>query len=201
MKVVVDANKVVLDDIVVRVNSTRFVKNNVGLIPRLTSNTVTNKEFTVTASHTLNDVWKVFNTTMGYFSNTGVAINDGGRYVQPVYIQIKLPTATRIHKIALKARSDSERIKSWSLQAKNEDGVTHTLYIPNVHIDRAEDRYVGATVKYFDIPLNSALNYLFYSLLIDGVYSRVSSLTYFQIYSLDEVIEMPISSDGSNINV
>ena len=98
-------------------------------------------------------------------------------------------------------RSDSERIKSWSLQAKNEDGVTHTIYNPNVHIDRAEDRYVGATVKYFDIPLSSALNYLYYSLLIDGVDSRVSSLTYFQIYSLDEVIEMPISSDGSYINV
>ena len=67
LKVVVDDNKVVLDDIVVRVNSTRFVKNNVGLIPRLTSNTVTNKEFTVTASHNLNDVWKVFNTTMDTF--------------------------------------------------------------------------------------------------------------------------------------
>ena len=64
----------------------------------------------------------------------------------------------------------------------------------------AEDRYIGATVKYFDIPLSLALNYLYYSLLIDGVDSRVSSLTYFQIYSLDEVIEMPISSDGSYIN-
>ena len=59
--------------------------------------------------------------------------------------------------------------------------------------------YVGATVKYFDIPSSLALNYLYYSLLIDGVDSRISNLTYFQIYSLDEVIEMPISSDGSYI--
>ena len=66
---------------------------------------------------------------------------------------------------------------------------------------RAEDRYVGATVKYFDIPLSSALNYLYYALVIDGVDSRMSNLTYFQIYSFDEVIEMPISSDGSYINV
>ena len=73
-------------------------------------------------------------------------------------IQIKLPTATRIHKIiALKARSDSERIKSWSLQAKNEDDVAHTIYNPVVHADRVEDRYIGATVKYFDIPLSLAL--------------------------------------------
>ena len=198
LKVVVDANKIVLDDIVARTNSTRFVKNNVGLVPRLTSNT--NKEFIVTASHNANDAWKVFNSTTGYFWSPGVAV-EAGRYVQQVSIQIKLPTATRIHKIGLKARSDSERIKSWSLQAKNEDDVTHTIFNPNVHTDRVVDRYIGATVKYFDIPSTLALNYLYYSLLIDGVDSRLSNLTYFQIYSLDEVIEMPISSDGSYINV
>ena len=59
----------------------------------------------------------------------------------------------------------------------------HTIYNPNVHSDRAEDKYIGATVKYFDIPLSSALNYLYYSLLIDRVDSRISNLTYFQIYS------------------
>ena len=175
------------------------MKNNVGLIPRLTSNT--NKEFIITASHNANDAYKVFNSTSGYFWNPGVAVDDGGRYVQQVSIQIKLPTATRIHKIALKAKSDSERIKSWLLKAKNEDGLYHTIYNPNVHSDRTEDRYIGATVKYFDIPLSIALNYLYYSLEIVQVDSRISSLTYFQIYSLDEVIGMPISSDGSYINV
>jgi hypothetical protein len=201
LKVVVDANKIITDDLVARFNTTRFVKNNVGLVPRLTSNTVTNKEFTVIASHNVNDVWKVFNSTMGYFWNPGVAVDDGGRYVQQVSIQIKLPTATRIHKIALKAKSDSDRIKSWLLKAKNEDGIVRTIYNPNVHNDRAEDRYIGATVKNFDIPLSLALNYLYYSLEIVQVDSRMSSLTYFQIYTLDEVIEMPLSSDGSYINV
>ena len=56
-------------------------------------------------------------------------------------------------------------------------------------------------MKYFDIPLSSALNYLYYSLLKDGVDMRLSNLTYSQIYSLDEVTEMPISSDNSYINV
>ena len=69
-----------------------------------------------------------------------------------------------------------------------------------MHITYAEERYICLTVKYFDIPLRSALRYLYYTLLIDGVDSRVSSLTHFQIYLLDEVIEMPISSDGSYIN-
>ena len=115
-----------------------------------------------------------------------------------------MPTATRIHKFGLKAKSDSERIKSWSLQATNADGIGHTIYNPNVHSDhsdRTEDRYIGATVKYFDIPLSLASNYLYYSLLIDRVDSQASSLTYFQLYSLDEVVEMPISTDGSYINV
>ena len=198
LKVVVDANKRTTDDLISRVNSTRFVKNNVGLVPRLTSNT--NKEFTLTASHNANDAWKVFNLNTTYYWNPGVAV-DEGRYAAQVHIQIKLPTAMRIHKFGLRAKSDSEQIKSWLLRAKNEDGVFHTIYNPSVHSDRAEDRYVGATVKYFDIPLSSALNYLYYALVIDGVDSRMSNLTYFQIYSFDEVIEMPISSDGSYINV
>ena len=198
LKIVVDANKIITDDLVARVNSTRFVKNNVGLIPRLTSST--NKEFTVIASNNANDAWRVFNISTGYFWNPGVSVLDG-RYVSQVYIQIKLPTATRIHKFGLKAKSDSERIKSWSLQAKNADGIVHTIYNPNVHTDRTEDRYIGATVKYFDIPLSLASNYLYYSLLIDRVDSQASSLTYFQLYSLDEVVEMPISTDGSYINV
>ena len=198
LKIVVDANKIITDDLVARVNSTRFVKNNVGLIPRLTSST--NKEFTVIASNNANDAWRVFNISTGYFWNPGVSVLDG-RYVAQVYIQIKLPTATRIHKFGLKARSHSERINSWSLHAKNADGRVHTIYNPNIHTDRTEDRYIGGTVKYFDIPLSLALNYLYYSLVIDRVDSQASSLTYFQIYSLDEVIEMPISTDGSYINV
>ena len=74
-----------------------------------------------------------FQFNKGIFWNPGVALDDGGRYVQQVSIQIKLPTATKIHKIALKAKSDSERIKSWLLKAKNEDGIVRTIYNPNVH--------------------------------------------------------------------
>ena len=75
IEVVVDANRIITDDLVARINTTRFVKNNVGLIPRLTSNT--NKDFTVTASHNANDEWKVFYSTTGYFWNSGVAVDEG----------------------------------------------------------------------------------------------------------------------------
>ena len=37
LKIVVDANKFITDDLVARINTTRFVKNNVGIVPRLTA--------------------------------------------------------------------------------------------------------------------------------------------------------------------
>ena len=92
----VDANKIVTDDLVARVNRTRFVKNNVGLIPQLNSNV---KEFTVTASHNANDAWKVFTSTTGYYWNSGVLVNEG-RYVQQISIQMKLPTVSEPDQIA-----------------------------------------------------------------------------------------------------
>ena len=93
--------------------------------------------------------------------------------MQQVSIQIKLLTATRIHKIALKARSDSERIKSWSLQAKNEDGVTHTIYNTNVHTDRVEDRYIGATVKYFRYSVEFSIK--LFALFVTDRWSRLTN--------------------------
>ena len=85
LKIVVDANEIITDDLVSRINTTRFVKNNVGLIPRLTSNTVTNKEFTVTASHNVNDVCKVFQYNNGillesWSSGRGRSIRATGFY-------------------------------------------------------------------------------------------------------------------------
>ena len=54
---------------------------------------------------------------------------------------------------------------------------------------------------YFDMSLRLALNYTYVIFFaIDGVDSGISNLTYFYIYSFDEIIEMPISSDGSYIN-
>ena len=198
LKVVVDANKFITDDLVARVNTTRFVKNNVGIVPRLTSNT--NKEFTVTASHNVNDSWKVFNLNTTYYWNPGVQVDEQGELLTPIYIQIKLPTAMRIHRFGLRTKSDTDKIKRWLLQGKNEDGLYRVVYNPGAHMMNAEDRYIAGTVKYFDVPLRTALSYQYYSLQITGVDSRNSYLSYFQLFSLDEVIETPISSDGSYIN-
>ena len=198
LKVVVDANKLITDDLVSRINTRRFVKNNVGIVPRLTSNT--NKEFTITASHNVNDAWKVFNLNTTYYWNSGVHADEQGQFLSSIYIQIKLPTATRIHRFGLRTKSDTDKIKRWLLCGRNENGYLHSMYNPNTLITNVEDRYITGTVKYFDVPLRAALSYRYYHLEILEVDSRNSHLSYFQLFSLDEIIEMPVSSDGSYIS-
>ena len=198
LKIVVDATKFITDDLVARINTTRFVKNNVGLVPRLTA--TPSKEFTATATHNSNDAWKVFNAST-YYWNPGVHVDEQGEFLTPVSIQIRLPTATRIHRFGLRTRSDTDKIKRWLLQGKNEDGSYRIVYNPQVHFTNSEDRFIGGTVKYFDVPFRTSVSYQYYSLEITEVNSRNCFLNYFQLFSLDEVIEMPISSDGSYINV
>ena len=160
----------------------------------------TNKEFTVTASHNANDAWKVFNLNTTYYWNPGVHVDEQGQFLTSLYIQRKLPTATRIHRFGLRAKSDTDKIKRWLLCGKSKDrGYLHTMYNPNTHFTNVEDRYIAGTVKYFDVPLRAALSYQYYHLEILEVDSRNSHLNYFQLFSLDEIIEMPVSSDGSYI--
>ena len=199
LKIVVDANKFITDDLVARINTTRFVKNNVGIVPRLSA--TSSKEFTATATHNSNDAWKVFNASTTYYWNPGVNVNEQGEYLTPVSIQIRLPTATRIHRFGLRTRSETENIKRWLLQGKNENESYRIVYNPNVHFTNSEDRIIGGTVKYFDVPFVTSLSYQYYSLNIFEVNSRNCFLNYFQLFSLDEVMEMPSSSDGSYINV
>ena len=198
LKIVVDATKFITDDLVARINTTRFVKNNVGLVPRLTA--TPSKEFTAIATHNSNDAWKVFNAST-YYWNPGVHVDEQGEFLTPVSIQIRLPTATRIHRFGLRTRSDTDKIKRWLLQGKNEDGSYRIVYNPQVHFTNSEDRFIGGTVKYFDVPSRTAVSYQYYSLEITEVNSRNCFLNYFKLFSLDEVIEMPIFSDGSYINV
>ena len=117
LQTVFDSNKIITDDLVSRFNATRFIKNNVGLIPRLSANT--NKDFIVTASHNANDAWKVFNSTTGYYWNSGVNVDAQGALLQPISIEIKLPSATRIHRIGLRTRSDTDKIRLWTFHGRN----------------------------------------------------------------------------------
>ena len=104
-----EANGSIVDNLVTRVNMSRFIRNNVGLIPTLNSST--NKTgFNVTASHNADTAWNVFNSSPGSFWTAGIDTDSEGAYTVPVYLQIKLPVATRIFRIGLRARSDTQRI-------------------------------------------------------------------------------------------
>ena len=57
----------------------RFIRNNVGLIPTLNSSA--NKTgFTVTASHNADTAWKVFNSTPASYWTAGIPPDSEGTY-------------------------------------------------------------------------------------------------------------------------
>ena len=198
LKTDVNDTKMAVNNITSRVSRTRLVKNNVGLVPRLSANS--SKKFTATASHNSNDAWKVFTASTAYFWNAGVNVDEQGKFVPPISIEIQLPRPTRIHRFGLRTRSNADRIKVWTLRCKNVDGILHLVNNPIAHITNLEDRYIGGAVKYFEVPISTALSYSHYILEISAADNRNSHLNYFQLYSLDEIIEMPILSDGSYIN-
>ena len=125
----VEANKLIMDNLVTKVNMSRFIRNNVGLIPTLYSST--NKTgFIVTASHNADTAWKVFNSTLGSYWTPGISPDSEGTYTNRVYLQIKLPVATRIFRIGLKATSDTFKILEWELRGSNDGGIGSRIYKP-----------------------------------------------------------------------
>ena len=62
LRSLVEANRSIMENLVTRLNMSRYIRNNVGLIPTLKSST--NKTgFIVTASHNADTAWNVFNST------------------------------------------------------------------------------------------------------------------------------------------
>ena len=186
LRSLVEANRSMMENLVTRLNMSRYIRNNVGLIPTLNSSA--NKTgFTVTASHNADTAWKVFNSTPASYWTAGIPPDSEGTYTQLVYLQIKLPVATRIFRIGLRARSDTHKILEWELRGSNDEGIGSRIYNP-------ENMAIGGTARYLDIPGNQP-KFTHYRLVIKKVDSIDSYLVYFQLYSLDEVIERS-SSDS-----
>ena len=90
--------------------------------------------------------------------------------------------------------SNTQRILEWELRGSNDGGKSSRIYNP-------ENRAIGGTTRYSDVPVNQS-KFTHYRLVIRKVDSRYSYLVYFQLYSLDEVIELNISdSSGSYLEV
>ena len=184
----VEDNRSIMNNLVARVNMSRFIKNNVGLIPTLNSST-SKTGFIVTASHNAETAWKVFNSTAGFYWTARNPTD-----LELVDLEIKLPVATRIYRIALRARSDTEQILEWELRGSNNGDTDSLIYIP-------ENNAIGGSGKYLAVPVNQP-KFTHYRLVIKKVSTRNSYLVYFQLYSLDDVIELSIpDSPGSYLEV
>ena len=184
-----EENRSIIDNLETRVNMSRFIRNNVGLIPTLFSST--NKTgFIVTASHNADTDWNVFNSTLRSSWTPGISPDSEGTYTNRVYLQIKLPVATKIFRIGLKATSDTFKILEWELRGSNYGGIFSRIYKP-------ENMAIGGTARYLDIPGNQP-KFTHYRLVLDQVSSIKSHLVYFQLYSLDEVIERSVSDSSES---
>ena len=188
LRSLVEANRSIMDNLVSRMNMSRFTRNSVGLIPTLNSST--NKTgFMVTASHNADTAWEVFNSSPAFWT-AGIPTDSEGTYTQLVYLQIQLPVATRIFRIGLRARSDTQKILEWEIRGSNDGGIGWIIHNP-------ENIAIGGTARYLDVPLNQP-KFTHYRLVIKKVDSINTYLVYFQLYSLDEVIESSISDSSES---
>ena len=163
----VEANRSIMDNLVSRMNMSRFIRNNVGLIPTLNSST--NKtDFMVTASHNTDTAWKVLNASPA-FRTAGIPTDSEGTYTQLVHLQIQLPVAARIFRIGVRARSDTQKVLEWQVCGNNDGGMGSIIYNP-------ENIAIGGTARYLDVPLNQP-EFTHYRLVINpslGVGSKMT---------------------------
>jgi hypothetical protein len=160
----------------------RFIKNNVGYVPDLISNTRNKSGFEVS---TLSESGPEY---AGYLVFNSWELNSwfpGGNNVFPVWIKIRCPEPIRIYKIAL--RGSNARIYDWKLQGSINDNIWSDLYI-------ARSGSVGSSVRFFNI--DTAISYSYYRIYIERADPNMC-ISYFQLYTLDPIqIETPAPSDN-----
>ena len=146
LRSLVEANRSLMENLVTRVNMSRFIRNNVGLIP--TRNSSTNKTgFIVTVSHNADTAWNVFNSSPGSFWTAGIPTDSEGTYTQLFYLQMKLPDANIIFRIGLRARSVTQNILELELRGSNDRGLGWLIY-------SQENMAIGGTARYLVVPVN-----------------------------------------------
>ena len=149
---------------------TRQVKNSVGFVPDLCSNVYNKSGFKVSASHDPNNVaFHVFNSWKTDEWIPGIKTN--------FWIQIRCPEQIRIHKFALRGKSNNiDRIYNWKLQASN-DGVNWS------DLFHCTDKYIGNATSFF---YNHYSNlYEYFRIFVLEAENVVAGLTYWQLYTLD----------------
>src|SRR5271165_1465885 len=152
---------------------TRYVKNNVGYVPDLVSNINNKSGFKVSASHDPENVaYHVFNSWQTDEWVAGTKSN--------FWIQIQCPESIRIHKFALRGKSNNtDRINNWKFQASN-DGINwNDLY-------HSHSEYISNITSFFDVK-NSKL-YDYFRILVLEAENNMAGLNYWQLYTLDPIV-------------
>jgi hypothetical protein len=155
----------------------RTLKNNVGLVPILTSNLNNKSGYKVTASSeydTNHSACNVFNSlTDNDWCTAGVD--------SEFWIQLQCPEVIKIHKFTIRGRNNQgiERIFRWKLQGSNNNNDWDELHNGN-------NEYINYDFKVVDV--KPTTGYLYYRIWVDRAEGGNPGLSHWQIYSLDSII-------------
>src|SRR5580698_2702242 len=149
---------------------TKYIQNNVGLVPDLTSNDKNKSGFIVSASTEQQDK-KAFNVFNSRKSEWLSSENEN------TWIQLKCPEPIRVHKFALKGNS---QIYSWKLQARNEYNMWGDLHVET-------NKFIGAdSVSIFNV--NPSIAYIYFRIFVLKAEGETPGLSYWQLYALDPIL-------------
>src|SRR5882757_5118868 len=158
---------------------TRVIKNQVGFIPSLQSNSTNRNRFIASASSEFDTNYQAFNVFApqinptifgGEWATSGVTSN--------FWIIIQCPFAVRIWKFQVRGRtSGDQRLSNWRLEGSNDNITFTTLY--------TSTDLIGTNVLEYQI--NIIVSYIYYRIFAVSGETGNPGLTYWQIYSLDQI--------------
>jgi hypothetical protein len=149
---------------------TKYIKNNAGLVPDLTSNDKNKSGFIVSASTEQQDkkAFNVFNSRKSEWLSS----ED-----KNFWIQLKCPEPIIVHKFALKGNG---QIYSWILQARNEYTMWNDLHVET-------NKFIGGdSVCIFNV--NPSIVYIYFRIFVIKAEGETPGLSYWQLYTLDPIL-------------
>ena len=160
---------------------TRYVKNNVGLVPHLVNN-VSKNGFVISVytinGETINNsmVFRVFNSSGAEWSMPTITDSD-------IYFQIQCPFPVKIHRFALKGRrSGLDQYTNWEIQGSVDTLKWNIIYTSILPIEYVKPGFynldsITPEYSYFRLKIPSS-----------GSSGTTVGLSYFQLYSADPIV-------------
>ena len=150
----------------------RYVKNNVGYVPDLNTNSENNSGFIVSASSECNGDNLAYNVFNSWRAEWVVGDDDTN-----AWIQLQCPEKIRIHKFAVRSINSNDKILRWKLQASNDKNVWDDLYMGSE---------MATTISFFNV--NCSKEYIYYKIVVQQSKGKYPGLSYWQLYTLDPIV-------------